>query len=304
MRYACAFAMTLAALTGCGTSTKEEYKRDPMVEIGNYQAKPEPWTRVRVACNKFMDKTNNRASHSRPVGEQAAEQFETLIVRADRFNVIERHQLENILKEQGLEGVVDPAELSKPGRIRGVDYMFLGAITNFRVKINKTKTGGGIFDAVIKPIAPLDIDTSKTTIETQVGVDIKLVNTTTGEIVAKDFGEVSRIDTASAWGVRVLGIGGDAKNELKIDEDSQGKILRWALDESFKKMLPPIDGKFSKPVPSYCPNCKIELPQNQNFCTKCGKSSTKPKCGKEGCGIELEVGAKFCGKCGTKVEQK
>src|SRR6187455_1278568 len=112
MRYACAFAMTLAALTGCGTSTKEEYKRDPMTEIGNYQAKPEPWTRVRVACNKFMDKTNNRASHSRPVGEQAGEQFETLLVRSDRFNVIERLQLENILKEQGLEGVVDPAELS------------------------------------------------------------------------------------------------------------------------------------------------------------------------------------------------
>jgi curli biogenesis system outer membrane secretion channel CsgG len=304
MRYACVLAMTLAALAGCGTTTSEEYKRDPMPEIGNYPPTPATWTKVRVAINKFMDKTNNRSSHSRPVGEQAGEQFETLVIRADRFNVIERLQLENILKEQGLEGIVDPNELAKPGRIRGIDYMFMGAITNFRVKINKTSTGGGIFDRVIRPIAPLDIDTSKTTIETQVGVDIKLVNTTTGEIVAKDFGEVSRIDTASAWGVRVLGIGGDAKNELKIDEDSQGKILRWALDESFKKMLPPIDNKFSKPQPSYCPTCKVELPQNQNFCTKCGKASTKPRCSKEGCGTELEVGAKFCGKCGTKVEQK
>jgi len=302
MRFASALA--LAALVGCGTTTSEEYKRDAMPEIGNYPPKPATWTRVRVGCNKFMDKTNNRSSHSRPVGEQAGEQFETLIVRADRFSVVERLQLENILKEQGLEGVVDPAELAKPGRIRGVDYLFLGAITNFRVKINKTSTGGGIFDRVIKPIAPLDIDTKKTTIETQVGVDIKLVNTTTGEIVAKDFGEVSRIDTASAWGVRVLGIGGSANNELKIDEDSQGKILRWALDESFKKMLGPIDSKFSQVQPTTCPSCKIELPAGSNFCTKCGKTSLKPTCSKEGCGTILETDAKFCGKCGTKVEKK
>jgi curli biogenesis system outer membrane secretion channel CsgG len=304
MRHTLASTLVLAALAGCGTSTKEEYRRDSMPEIGNYPPKPTTWTKVRVGVNKFMDKTNNRASHSRPVGEQAGEQFETLVVRADRFNAVDRLQMENILKEQGLEGVVDPAELAKPGRIRGVEYLFLGAITNFRIKINKTRTGGGIFDAVIKPIAPLDIDTSKTEIETQVGVDIKMVNTTTGEIVAKDFGEVTRIDTASAWGVRVLGIGGSAKNELKIDEDAQGKILRWALDESFKKMLPMIDNKFSQAQPTTCPNCKVELPSGSNFCTKCGKTSLKPTCSKEGCGTQLEPGSKFCGKCGTKVEQK
>jgi curli biogenesis system outer membrane secretion channel CsgG len=303
MRFIPALAL-LAFLAGCGTSTKEEYKRDPMTEIGNYPKAPTPWTRVRVGVNKLVDKTNNRASHSRPVGEQASEQFETLVVRADRFNVVERLQLENLLKEQGLEGVVDPTEIAKSGKVRGVDYLFLGAITNFRVKINRVRQGGGILDAVIKPIAPLDIDTSKTEVETQVGVDIKMVNAQTGEIVAKDFGEVSRIDTASAWGVRVLGIGGSAKNELKIDEDSQGKILRWALDESFKKMLGPIDNKFSKPQPTTCPSCKVELPAGSNFCTKCGKSSLKPTCPKEGCGVELEVGAKFCAKCGTKIEQK
>lgn len=303
MRY-CLSLLVLAGLAGCGTTTSEEYKRDPMPEIGNYPPKPGTWTKVRIAINKFQDKTNNKASHSRPVGEQAGEQFETLVVRSDRFNVVERLQLENLLKEQGLEGVVDPAELAKPGRIRGVDYLFLGAITNFRIKVNRIRTGGGILDAVIKPIAPLDINTDKTEIETQIGVDVKLVNTTTGEIIAKDFGEVNRIDTASAWGVRVLGIGGSAKNELKIDEDSQGRLMRWAMDESYKKMLPIIDARFSKPQPTYCPNCKVELPSGSNFCTKCGKSSVKPTCSKEGCGSELEVGAKFCNKCGTKVEQK
>jgi len=300
MRILSLLALALFA-AGCGTTTSENYSRDPMPDIGNYPARPATWHKVRVACNKFQDKTSNRMGYERPVGEQAGEQFETLVIRSDRFNVIERLQLENLLKEQGLEGVVDPAELAKPGKIRGVDYLFLGAITNFRVKINKTSTGGGIFDRVIRPIAPLDIDTSKTVVETQVGVDVKLVNTQTGEIVAKDFGEVKREDVASAWGVRVLGIGGDAKNELKIDADSQGKILRWALDESYKKMLPVIDSKFSRPQASYCPTCKVELAAGQNFCTKCGKGSAKAKCA---CGADLEPNAKFCGGCGKKVESK
>ena len=297
MRTLCALSLAVLALSGCGTSTEEKYSRDPMPEIGNYPPTPQPWTRVRVAINKFQDKT--KGGYNKPDGGQAAEQMETLVIRSKRFNTIERLQLENLLKEQGLEGVVDPAELAKPGKVRGVDYLILGAITNFRVKIVKTGTSGGVFSA-LKVLAPVDIDTSKTVISTEVGVDVKLVNTTTGEIVSKDFGEVKREDVASAWGVKVLGIGGDAKNEMRIDQDAMGKIMRWALDESYKQMLPDIDEKFSKAQPSYCPHCKTEVPGNQNFCTKCGKSIVKAKCAK--CSEILEPGAKFCAGCGTKTE--
>jgi curli biogenesis system outer membrane secretion channel CsgG len=299
MKNCIALGFAAVLLAGCGTTTSETYSRDPMTEIGNYPPPPAGLVKARAAVMEFQDKTEHEGRQQKPVGKQACEQFETLVMRSNRFGLVERGQLNTLLKEQKLDGIVDPSELAKPGRIRGVDYVFIGTITNFRVKINKTKTGGGIFDAFLKPIAPLDIDTSKTVVETQVGVDIKLVNTNTGEIVAKDFGEVKREDMASAWGLRILGIGGDAKNELVIDTESQGKILRWALDESYKKMLPPIDEKFSRAQPSYCQTCKVELPPGQKFCTKCGQSVAKPKCK---CGAELEVGAKFCGGCGAKIE--
>ncbi len=300
MKNLTALGLLTVLLAGCGTTTSETYSRDPMEEIGNYPPPPAGLTKARAAVMEFQDKTDSRWDrYERPVGSQASEQLETLVMRSSRFSLVERQQLENVLREQNLQGVVDPVELAKPGRIRGVDYVFLGAITNFRVKMIKTKTAGGIFDAIIPAIAPLDIDTSKTVVETQVGVDIKLVNTNTGEIVAKDFGEVKREDVASAWGLRILGIGGDAKNELRVDADSQGKILRWALDESYKKMIPPIDEKFSRPQPSYCGKCKVELPTGQKFCTKCGSSVAKPKCK---CGAELEYGARFCGSCGAKLE--
>ncbi len=284
----------LAALAGCATTTEEKYSRDPMPEIGNYPPAPAGLQRVRAAVVDLQDKTGEG------IGAPAGEQLETLVMRSKRFNLVDRMELRTLLKEQGLEGIVDPAELARPGKVRGVDYLFLGSITNFRVLRTDTRTGGGILDRAIKPFAPLDIDTSKTEVETQVGVDVKLVNTTTGEIVSKDFGEVKRKDMASAWGMRVLGIGGDAKNELRIDRDSQGKILRWALDESYKKMLPDIDEKLCRPAASLCPRCKVEIAAGNKFCAKCGTSADAGRCSK--CGAGLEANAKFCGKCRAGVE--
>jgi curli biogenesis system outer membrane secretion channel CsgG len=289
-------------LVSCGTSTTETYKEDKMEAIGNYTPPPTGYTKPRAAIVEFQDKTSahGRGWYAKPVGEQGGEQFETLVSRSDRFNLIERLRLSDLKKEQSEVGTVDPSEIAKAGKVRGVDYMFFGAVTNFKVLVNKTKTAGGIFDRVVGPVAPVSIDTSKTVVKTDVGIDVKLVNTTTGEIVVKEFAELTREDKASAWGVRVLGIGGDAKNELQIDADSQGKILRWACDATLKKMLDRIDSKFSRPMPSYCPTCKTELPSGQKFCSKCGKGVEPQGCAK--CGAKLELNAKFCGGCGAKVE--
>jgi curli biogenesis system outer membrane secretion channel CsgG len=312
--------LAAAVLSACGTSTKETYSRDEMKEIGNYPPKPSGFLKSRAAIVDFQDKTDASGGRGAmrvsmnepgviefkdatksPLGKQASDQFITLVVRSDRFSLIERTRLNDMLKEQGMTGVVDPAELAKPGKVRGIDYLFFGAITNFRVKAQKVVTGGGIFDSILGNIAPVDIDTSRTEVEIQVGVDIRLVNTTTGEIVASEFGEVKRVDSASAWGLRILGIGGDAKNDVTIDEDSKGKVLRWALDESYRKMIPPIDAKFARAQVSYCPNCKVELEADKKFCTKCGKNIEPPKCAK--CQKPLEPGAKFCGSCGAKAEE-
>jgi curli biogenesis system outer membrane secretion channel CsgG len=280
-------------LAGCGTTTEEKVSRDKMPEIANYPPPPAGAARVRAAVVEFQDKTN---AH---VADAAGEQLETLIVSSKRFNLIDRMQLKTILKEQNLEGVVEPSELAKPGRIRGVDYLFIGVVTNFRLMTQKTSTDGGILDKVLGGAAPLKIDTSKTIISTDVGVDVKLVNTTTGEIVSKQFGEVKKEQSASAWGVRVVGIGGDAKNNVQIDKDSQGKIMRFAVDEALRKMLPDIDEKLSKPAAAVCPKCKTEYAPGSNFCTKCGTGAEASKCTK--CSAALEANAKFCGKCGTPV---
>ncbi|MBI3856683.1 MAG: zinc ribbon domain-containing protein [Planctomycetes bacterium] len=289
-------ALSLIILAGCGTSTSETVTRDKMPDVGNYPPPPAgATTRLRAGIVEFTDKT-----HQQGVADAAGEQLETLAVSSKRFNLIDRMAMKTLIKEQSLEGIVDPSELAKSGKIRGVDYMFIGAVTNFRLMTEKTANQGGMFDRIVPGAAPLKIDTSKTIITTDIGVDIKLVNTTTGEIVTKQFGEVKKQLSASAWGVRVLGIGGDAKNNVQVDRDSQGKLMRYAVDEALRKMLPDIDDKISHPAAQVCPKCKTEFAPGSSFCTKCGTGAEATKCAK--CGTALELNAKFCGKCGTKVE--
>ena len=289
--------LALIALAGCGTSSEEKVTRDKMPDVGNYPPPPAgSTTRLRAGVVEFQDKSG---AH---VADAAGEQLETLAVSSKRFNLIDRMAMKTLIKEQSLEGIVDPSELAKSGKIRGVDYMFIGSVTNFALKTEKTANHGGIFDRVVPGAAPLKIDTSKTIITTDIGVDVKLVNTTTGEIVSKQFGEVKKEMSASAWGVRVLGIGGDAKNNVQVDKDSQGKLMRYAVDEALRKMLPDIDDKISHPAAQVCPKCKTEFAAGSSFCTKCGTGAEATKCAK--CSAALELNAKFCGKCGTKVEPK
>lgn len=288
-------AVGLALLAGCFASSSESVQRDSMPEVKAFPPKPMGYRKVRAAVVDFEDKTRKH----RGIGAQAADAMISIVSESDRFSLIERSRLEELMKEQGLEGVVEPSELSKAGRVRGIDYLFLGAVTNFRVKVTRTRSGGGIWDRVVKPIAPLDIDTSKTEVETQVGVDIRLVNTQTGEIVASRTGEVIHKAVASAWGIRVLGIGGEGSNEIRIDDDSRGKILRHALHESYTEILKVTDEKFSRPQASYCPKCKQELEVGKKFCSKCGSGVEPTKCK---CGATLEPGARFCGECGAKTD--
>lgn len=292
-----ATVLSILALVGCGTSSQETVTRDKMPDIGNYPPPPSgATTRLRAGVMEFEDKSGQK------VADAAGEQLETLALSSKRFNLIDRMAMKKLIKEQSLEGIVDPAELAKSGKIRGIDYMFVGSVTNFALKTEKTANHGGALDRVIPGLAPVKIDTSKTIITTDIGVDIKLINTTSGEIVSKQFGEVKKELSASAWGVRVLGIGGDARNNVQVDRDSQGKLMRYAVDEALRKMLPDIDDKISHPAAQVCPKCKTEFAPGSSFCTKCGTGAEATKCGK--CQAALELNAKFCGKCGTKVGAK
>jgi len=260
--------------------TSAPASRDRPPEIGNYPPPPAGLTPVRAAVAGFQDKSGAN------VALAAARQLEALATASIRFRMIDQAQLQAILKEQGVEGAQDPVDLAKPGRVRGVDYMFVGGITTFRLTVQRQPPGG----------APGTLDASQSMITADIELLVRLVNTTTGEIIAKQFGELKKEIKAADWGIRIVGLGGGAKDNVQVDSDSQAKLLRHALDEALRKMLPTLDEALSRPAASLCPKCKTELPGGAKSCGKCG-TITPEKCS---CGAELEAHLRFCGRCGKK----
>ena len=75
------------------------------------------------------------------------------------------------------------------------------------------------------------------------GVDLRLVDPSTGSILDASFSEYTRTDKASSFGVQVLGVGAKADAEIEMSEDDRGLILRLAFDDALRKMLPSLDRK-------------------------------------------------------------
>lgn len=225
--------------TGCATTSTETASRDTLTEhVGEYPPPPPGMARARVGVPAF--KVNPAHVSGEQLENLAADELTTLAFRTRRFDVVERSQMEQLLKEQDLKGVVREDELASKARVRGVEYLFLGKVTNFRVKEENSKVGAGlarlgsIFGAV-------NVEKSQKQVHVDCGVDLRLVNPEDGTIMAASFGEYKRTDSVGAMGFEILGTGVRSESGLRISKENRGKILRLALDEAVRKMLPDID---------------------------------------------------------------
>lgn len=94
------------------------------------------------------------------------------LVQSGKFRVMERKDLQSVLSEQGLSlsGAVDEKTAVQAGKLLGCQLVIIGAVTDFSVK----KTGAsGAFG--------VGFSVGKSTAEGT--VNIKMVNTTTAEII-------------------------------------------------------------------------------------------------------------------------
>ena len=125
--------------------------------------------KVRIAVVDFR---NNSGWNywGEQLGAAAADQLATELVRTNEFSVIERDRLQAILAEQGLgqSGAVDPATAARIAELLGVQAILTGSITKFKVDTKRV----GIGPAAV----------SRT--QAEVALDIRVVDTSTGEILA------------------------------------------------------------------------------------------------------------------------
>ncbi len=188
----------------------------------------------RVAVSRFEDRAGTGYNH---LGEGVADMLVTALVKTGKFSVIERQELERVLGEQklGESGLVTAETAPKVGKLLGVELLVVGSVSEFGTKENKISGGLSFISGGIK---------SKTS---RAVVDIRLVNTVTGEIVAAEKEEGEESTTGIAFDYS----GVDFSNMDSWDDTDIGKACRKAVDGVVKLITEnmakiPFSGKILK----------------------------------------------------------
>jgi curli biogenesis system outer membrane secretion channel CsgG len=171
-------------------------------------------TRPRIAVLGFQNNSTFAFWGDR-LGEAAADELTTQLVKSGAFTVVERQQVNAILEEQhfGLSGAVAASTAAEIGKILGVQAVLFGSITQFSV--DRKSTGIGSFRATFT--------------EAESKLDVRLVNTTTAEIMAVAEGGGKK---------RMGGVGWESFNfEREFDAGLAQEALRPAVEEAVKEVV-------------------------------------------------------------------
>lgn len=328
VRLGAGVALTLSGLGAIGcSSSHESAERDTLTaNVGKYSPAPEGVYKPRVGVPPFKVQTAGGISNGGDLDSLAADQMTTLLDQCDRFQVVERAQLQKLLDEQNLEGIVKAGELAKPAQVRGVDYLLIGKVTNLRVKrenkgneFGLAQVGGNLIN-----MGGADVKNKETVITTECGVDIRLVNPTTGVTMphTSNFSEYKKTDSAKSMGLAILGANAESNADIQLSEDDKGKILRLALDDALRKALPQID-QFLRNQPPPPSGSAAAAPMNHTAAASPVTPASPAGTSTEGvpaapaspspeavaskkfcpnCGAPNDANAKFCAKCGHKLD--
>jgi curli biogenesis system outer membrane secretion channel CsgG len=169
--------------------------------------------RKKVAVLDFDDRTDYGQGR---LGVSAANILVTYLDRSGQFALYERERLASVLNEQniGAGRIVDASSAQAVGRVIGVDYVFIGAVTSYGYHSRST-------DVLFLGSSVVQ--------EAEATVDVRMVEVSTGRIVASESGRgVVTIQTG-----QVLGVGTSAG----YDETTAGNALRAAISKYVDKLI-------------------------------------------------------------------
>jgi curli biogenesis system outer membrane secretion channel CsgG len=144
------------------------------------------------------------------------------LVKSGSYTVVERSKLDAILQEQNLGASerIDPSTAAEIGRLLGVETVIIGSVT--QMDLQKQEKGGnlgGFFGA----------GADVTDVDAYVKLSVRMINTTTGEIltVAEGNGNASQSDT----NLSVFGVSGGSST------DNEGKLITLATEQAIEQVV-------------------------------------------------------------------
>lgn len=154
------------------------------------------------------------------VGRELSDMLSNELLGTGVFKVVERKKLDAVLTEQdlGASGRVSKRSAAKMGKLTGAQYLITGSVSNFESSGSK----GGAFS--FKGIA---IGGKKKTVS--LGIDIRVINATTGEVEYARTVEATAKSGGLSIGLYRGGFGGALGSEKKTPV---GKAIRAVLIEA------------------------------------------------------------------------
>lgn len=177
-----------------------------------------PQIKKRIAVFVFEDKTDKswRWWNNKGVGNGVSDMLTTALVKSGNYRVIERMELDRILSEQdfGQSGRITPQSAAQIGQVLGVELAVMGSVSEFGYK--KGETGGAIKGFGI------GVSSQSAT----VGIDVRMVNTSTGEIITAE--NVRKQKSSKGIKLRTKKLA--FKDRKAFDESLVGKAAREAIE--------------------------------------------------------------------------
>jgi curli biogenesis system outer membrane secretion channel CsgG len=191
--------------------------------------------KARVAVSRFTDKTG-KGWWTGQIGDGMADMLATALFHSNRFIVLERQTLGDVLKEQdlGSAGRIKKGTEAPVGEIEGAELLITGAVTEFEGAqsggggglggLGGLGTAGRVFGAIAGGIK-----------NAHMAIDMRVIDTKTSRIVAATSVEGKATDFALGGALAGAGGGGALGGALGgWSKTPTEKALRLCLQEAVK----------------------------------------------------------------------
>jgi curli biogenesis system outer membrane secretion channel CsgG len=189
--------------------------------------------KARIAVSQFKDKTG-KGWWTGAIGDGMADMLATALFHSNRYIVLERQQVSDVLREQdlGAAGRIKKGTEAPIGEIEGAELLITGAVTEFEGAASGVGGGiGGIGGTAGRILGGIAGGIKKA----HMAIDVRVIDTRTSRIVAATSVEGEATDFALGGALAGAGGGGALGGALGgWSKTPTEKALRICIQEAVK----------------------------------------------------------------------
>lgn len=289
-------ALLISCVIGCSNWTAAQPASAYVASPGQYAPPAQPVPKLRIAVPAIAIDGAAGVAPDVDLQASASDELFKLLDSSGRCDLTERLRLHQLLAEQGLIDMIQPGRLVHPAAVHGFDYILTGQITNLSVRRELPPNDVSVAGVenmlhIGQPWMPKLIASAR--------VNLFLVNARTGAIELAEKQEFHRAAAPQDLGLQLTSQQLANASQVQLSPSDTHQIMRLALDEAVRPMLPRMDqwaaalppphespmgstianvpatqpaGNAPQVIHAYqiCPECGARVAADQEFCPVCG----------------------------------